>query len=93
MRKNLTQIGLVLLLAALTACQMNSPPNLANPHVQPETIQDALLLEAWQALYHNDKTVPLWGGQTISGQELAQYVLDKAIPIIWDAGNVCDGDS
>ncbi len=94
MRKNLTQIGLILLLAALTACQTNSlPSNLANPQVQPGTIQDALLLEAWQALYENDRIIPLWDGKTISGHALAQFVLDNAIPVVWDTENACDGDS
>lgn len=63
------------------------PPNL------PATIQDNLLLEAWIHLYNAGRPVPLWDGSTISGNALAQFVLDHAIPLVWDTGNVCHGDS
>jgi hypothetical protein len=51
------------------------------------------LLEGWNRLNNHTEPIQLWDGHTLSGHELAQYVLDYAIPIVWGSPDVCGGDS
>ncbi len=69
------------------------PPGLAMPPALPAAIQDAQLLEAWIYLYDQLDPVQLWDNSTLTGQGLAQFVLERAIPIVWDRENQCGGAS
>lgn len=65
------------------------PPELVVPPLLPAGLQDTVLVEAWVRLYNLTKPIQLWGGQSITGQALAQSLLDRAIPVVWDVANVC----
>ncbi len=94
MNKKLAQIGMALLLVLLTACQtLSLPNNLVAAPARPTTLQDELLLEAWDSLSQHQEPVKLWDGHSYSGHDLAQFVLDQAIPVGWDFKEVCHGDS
>jgi hypothetical protein len=69
------------------------PSDLVVPQVLPSSIQDPILLEAWVRLYNHQEPIQLWDGSTTTGRYLAQYALDHALPIVWDAGRVCAGGS
>jgi len=56
-------------------------------------IQDPMLLEAWVRLYNHQEPIQLWDGSTLTGRELAQYLLAHAIPVVWDTGNICKNAS
>jgi hypothetical protein len=59
----------------------------------PGSIQDPLLLHAWTLLNNLEEPIHLPDGETLTGHGLAQFVLDKEIPIVWDEKNVCGGNS
>jgi hypothetical protein len=69
------------------------PSDLIIPQVLPYSIQDPILLEAWVRLYNHQEPIQLWDGSAVTGRYLAQYLLDHAIPIVWDTGRVCSGGS
>lgn len=54
-------------------------------------IQDAVLLEAWTHLDQHHAPIQLWDGGTLTGHDLAQYLLEQAIPVVWDTEHVCKG--
>jgi len=56
-------------------------------------IQDPMLLEAWTRLYNHHDPVQLWDGSTLTGRDLAQYLMEQAIPVVWDTGHVCGNGS
>jgi hypothetical protein len=66
-------------------------PELVVPQVLPATIDDPHMLEAWIRLYNHQDAITLWDGSTTSGRALAQYLLDRDIPVVWDIQNVCHG--
>jgi hypothetical protein len=66
-------------------------PELVVPQTLPATIDDAHMLEAWIRLYNHQEPIQLWDGSTTTGRELAQYLVDQAIPVRWDVQNVCQG--
>jgi hypothetical protein len=68
------------------------PAGLVVPAKLP-AIQDATLLEAWIRLYNHQDPIRLWDGSSLSGRSLAEYLLDHAIPVVWDTGNVCGNGS
>ena len=35
----------------------------------------------------------MWGGKTITGQELVTFVKDNAIPVVWGSEQICRGAS
>jgi hypothetical protein len=63
---------------------MHLPSGTLIPDTLPTTIQDPVLLAGWISLYNQTKTCALWDGYTLSGQQLAQYILDQAIVIAWN---------
>jgi hypothetical protein len=69
------------------------PPSLIVPDRLPRTIHDPLLLAAWVELYNHTDPIPLWEGRTTTGRELAQFLLDQRIPVVWDVDNHCGGSS
>ncbi len=70
-----------------------APPGLANPLALPASIQEAELLDGWIYLYNQLDPVQLWDGSLLTGRDLAQFVLDRSIPIVWDTENQCGGAS
>lgn len=77
--------------AANRAALSNLPAGLTVPDVLPFSIQDPILLEAWIRLYNHQEHIQLWDGSTLTGRQLAQYVLDHGIPVVWDTARVCSG--
>lgn len=65
----------------------------AIPSVLPTTIQDPMLMEAWIRLYNHQAPIQLWDGRTLTGRDLAQYLLSQAIPVVWDTDQVCGNGS
>ena len=63
---------------------MQLPADILVPDTLPTTIQDPILLEGWITLYNRQQTYELWDGYTLSGQQLAQYIVDNAIVIAWN---------
>ena len=56
-------------------------------------IQDPMLMEAWTRLYNHHDPIQLWDGSTLTGRDLAQYLMEQAIPVVWDTGHVCGDGS
>ena len=90
MYKTFALVSLVFIMITLTACGNAA---LAAPDNQPASIQDPLLQEAWTRLNEHTEQVKLWDWRSLSGHDLAQFVVQNAIPIQWDTGNVCNGNS
>jgi hypothetical protein len=67
-------------------------PTQQDPRRQT-AFEDPLLLQGWTFLNQQTEPVRLANGRTLSGHELAQFVLQNGIPIVWDTGNVCHGSS
>jgi hypothetical protein len=63
---------------------MQLPAGTLIPATLPTTIQDPILLKAWITLYNHTKSCELWDGSTLSGQQLAQYVVDNNVTITWN---------
>lgn len=82
-------ITLTIAMITLTAC--STPAAAAMPlqtnqpasSNQPTTIQDAVLLEGWTALYNHQETIQMPDGRTLTGRNLAQFIIDNAIPVLW----------
>jgi hypothetical protein len=90
MKKTIFLISLIVVMITLTAYKTTAQSSSATP---PATIQDPLLREGWSLLNQKTDPVQLWDGRTVSGHELAQFVLDHNVPIIWDVNNTCAGGS
>jgi hypothetical protein len=61
---------------------------------RPEAlIQDADLLAGWNNLRSLKEPVALWNGGTITGEQLAQFLLDAQIPVVWGSDEICGGGS
>lgn len=88
---NLILIGMTFILMTLTAC--GQPVAQAAIPILPATIQDPLLLEAWTYLDNHQEPFCLWDGSNLSGHDLAQFVLNHHIPIVWDDENACGNSS
>ena len=67
------------------------PADVVVPQNLPTSIEDSHMLEAWIRLYNHQETITLWDGSTTTGRQLAQYLLDNGIPVVWDIQNVCQG--
>jgi hypothetical protein len=68
-------------------------PELVVPADLPADIDDSRMLEAWIRLYNRHSTVKLWDGRLVTGHDLALFLLDQHIPVVWDTKNVCHGGS
>ncbi len=73
-----------------TASLKDLPPELEIPSVLPE-IRDPELLEAWIRLYNRPGPIFQWDGSLLTGKGLAQFIVDHAIPILWDREKKCHG--
>ena len=43
------------------------------------------------SITNHQEPIQLWDGSTLTGRDLAQYLLDRAIPVVWDTGRACAG--
>jgi len=69
------------------------PLGLSVPDRLPRAIRDPQLLTAWIELYNHTEPIALWDGRTLTGRDLAQFVLDNDIPVVWDTNGVCGASS
>ncbi len=69
------------------------PPELVVPAQLPAGIDDPILLEAWVRLYAHQEPITLWDGRQITGRDLAQYLADQGLPVVWNVTHVCGGGS
>ena len=76
----------ILTRVALTHMQTNHP-------LIPATISDKLLRDSWIYLYQQQDPIHLWDGNTITGRQLAQFIINESIPIVWDEKNICQNIS
>jgi hypothetical protein len=70
---------------------MQIPFYLAVPETLPTTIQDPILLEGWIRLYNSTQNCEVWDGYTLTGQMLAQYVIDQDVVIAWNTSTMWIG--
>lgn len=93
MNKNPILSVLAFILITLTACgSAAQAAALPTSALQP-VIQDPLLLEGWTSLNNHREPIRLWEGSSFSGHDLAQFVLEHHIPIVWDFKKFCGGGS
>jgi len=78
---------------ALSVAPPKLPPGLDVPAQLPSAITDPNVLVAWIKLYNRTEPFSLWDGRTLTGRELAQFLLDEGIPVVWDVDGVCGGNS
>jgi len=69
------------------------PAGVVVPASLPAAITDPTLLEAWVRLYNHTDPIKLWNGTSLTGRSLAEFLLNHAIPVVWDTGKVCGGSS
>ena len=50
-------------------------------------------MEAWIRLYNRQEPIQLWDGRTVTGRDLAQYLLENAITVVWDTQHICGNAS
>ena len=88
--------------AAPSAASKMSSRLALRPYVSPEQaiardlpslIPDPILRGAWLRLYQQQDPIQLWDSSTVTGRDLAQYLFDHNIPVVWDTGNVCSNSS
>ncbi len=60
--------------------------------VQP-AIQDADILAGWEYLRNLQEPIQLPDSTVTSGRELAQFLVQQQIPVVWDEKDVCRGTS
>ena len=70
---------------------MQLPADFVVPATLPTTITDPVLMEGWITLYNQTKSYELWNGTSLSGQQLAQYILDNNIIITWNTNPAYSG--
>lgn len=70
---------------------MQLPVNTAVPETLPTTIKDPVFLEGWIRLYNRTQNCMTWDGSTLTGQKLAQYVIDQAVVIDWNTSPIYIG--
>jgi len=55
--------------------------------------QDDLLMQGWNYLDTLDDPISLWNGRTLTGKDLAQFVKQNRIPVVWGSADICNGSS
>src|SRR3990170_3767681 len=69
------------------------PETYEVPDQLPATIQDPLLLAAWVYLYNQTEAITIHNAVTVSGRSLAEYVLERKVPVTWSSDEICRGNS
>ena len=67
------------------------PVEITVPETLPTTIEDPIFLEGWVRLYNRTQNCMTWDGSTLTGQKLAQYVIDQAVVITWNTSPIYIG--
>ena len=86
-----TLIALTTIIILISGWRLSS--GNASSQNTPNTIQDAVLQQAWEQLNTLSEPVQLADGASISGHDLAQFILKNNIAIEWDENNVCEESS
>jgi hypothetical protein len=60
---------------------------------QGSPIQDPFLQEGWNNLRSHQELIQLPNGDVISGQVLADFILNNQIPVVWGSQDICGGGS
>jgi len=58
-----------------------------------ETIQDPLIMDGLNHLNKHTDAIHLPNGDSLSGTDLAQFLIDSHIPVIWGSDEICGGGS
>ncbi len=58
-----------------------------------ETIQDPLIIDGLNHLSKQTDPIHLPNGDSISGADLAQFIIDSHIPLEWGSDEICGGGS
>lgn len=81
---------LVLILARVFPAVVS--PAMAAKAAPAPAIQDVLILEAWNTLYNLKDTLRA-NGVALSGEDLARFLLEQHIPVVWGSDEICGGSS
>jgi hypothetical protein len=103
-KRILLSLVLGFLMVCMAGCQMlSNNPNVAqaaveaNPAsdvlVRSPAIQDELILAGWDALRSMKEPVQLGDGMVVSGESLAQFLVESQIPVVWGSEEICGGSS
>jgi hypothetical protein len=88
---------LVIGLISLAGCQMlSNQPNTAQAAVEAgfaPAIQDEMILAGWNTLHSMQEPIQLGDAVVVSGESLAQFLVESQIPVVWDSEGVCGGSS
>jgi hypothetical protein len=60
---------------------------------QSPAIQDELILAGWNALRSMQEPVQVANGMVVSGESLAQFLVESQIPVVWGSEAICGGSS
>jgi len=91
-------------MVCMAGCQMlSNDPNVAQAaveadpadvvQVQSPVIQDELILAGWNALRSMMEPVQLANGVVLSGEILAQFLVESQIPVVWGSDEIRGGSS
>jgi hypothetical protein len=69
------------------------PENVIIPQKLPNTVRDELLLTAWVYLYNQNEPFQMWDGSTLTGRQLAQFIIDYKIEVKWGLEEICHNNS
>jgi hypothetical protein len=90
MKKIMLTIGLIIILGTMTSCESMF---LANVLKKTSDYQSVQLSMALDYLKDHEDPIRLWYGNTITGNELYQFVQEHNIPILWGSEDICGGGS
>jgi len=69
------------------------PAGMSVPDRLPATIDDPILLTGWVYLYNQQEVLRVWEGESLTGREIANSVIDQGVTIQWNTKNECNGSS
>jgi hypothetical protein len=103
-KRTLLSLVLGFLMVSMAGCQiLSNDLNVAqaaveaNPadvvQVKSPAIQDELILAGWDALHSMTEPVQLADGMVVSGESLAQFLVESQIPVVWGSEAICGGSS
>jgi hypothetical protein len=89
------------LVLGITFIGIASTPFFASEGKQPRAastgqdspIKDPLILEGWSSLRSHQEPFQLPNGEMISGQVLADFIVNNQIPVVWGSEDICGGSS
>jgi len=84
---------LFIALFGFTSCANLGSAQAKDPANETPAIQDSLILEGWNALRNLKNPIPMGDGEALSGEKLAQFLLEQQIPVVWGSDTICSGSS